>query len=103
MGIPAESKGAERISDAVVVDTRSPEFKAILNKLYQCQISLKQYNNFKDYDKYQKWLDQLLTRATSLVAKAMRELLENAAKACSDYNLKLAHSASNGAATKVGE
>ena len=92
LGIPADSRGtqaqAHLTSDLLSLDPRSTEFQNILIRLNQCHTNLKKYNNFKDYDKYQKWLDQLTTRATSLVAKAMRDLLETASSVCQDYQKK---------------
>lgn len=92
LGIPSDPRGAsistQMTADLIAIDPRSSEFQNVLTRLQQCQVNLKQYSNFKDYDKYQKWLDQLQHRATSLVAKAMRDLLENASKICMDLFLK---------------
>ena len=92
LGIPSDPRGAsittQMTADLIAIDPRSSEFQTVLSRLQQCQVNLKQYSNFKDYDKYQKWLDQLQHRATSLVAKAMRDLLENASKVCMDLFLK---------------
>lgn len=92
LGIPSDPRGAsittQMTADLIAIDPRSSEFQTVLMRLQQCQVNLKQYANFKDYDKYQKWLDQLQHRATSLVAKAMRDLLENASKVCMDFFVK---------------
>lgn len=90
LGIPIDSRGAQIAHNNLdlTIDPRSPEFHNILKKLGHCQLNLKQHNSFKDFEMYQKILDQLQNRATSLVAKGMRELLENASKACTDVYIK---------------
>ena len=94
LGIPIDSRGiTSHINNSlsyelISIDPRSSEFQTILQRLYQCHRNLKHYSNFQDYEKYQKWLDQLTNRATSLVSKAMRDLLENSSKICQEYYQK---------------
>jgi hypothetical protein len=89
LGIPldASSEAASKASrsiEHVKIDPRSPEFKNILIKISDAFKSLNEnkHNRFKDHDKYQRWLEQLYQRATSLIARSMRELLESTGATC---------------------
>jgi hypothetical protein len=42
------------------------------------------HREFRDSERYHRWLEQLQSRAVSLVARAMRDLLEGAAKGCAE-------------------
>ena len=80
-------------------DPRSPEFQAALEKIAKTLIFVNQHPEFRDNERYHRWLIQLQNRATSIVARGMKELLDNAKKACVDilHQQKLKNNASNAA------
>ena len=103
LGIPIDTKsnGSKPIiTNDNPVDPRSPEFQSALEKIVKTLIFVNQHPEFRDYERYHRWLIQLQNRATSIVARGMKELLENSKKACLDIlnQQKLKHSASNAAA-----
>eukprot|EP00428_Durinskia_dybowskii_P060658 CAMPEP_0170381734 /NCGR_PEP_ID=MMETSP0117_2-20130122/14567_1 /TAXON_ID=400756 /ORGANISM="Durinskia baltica, Strain CSIRO CS-38" /LENGTH=872 /DNA_ID=CAMNT_0010637325 /DNA_START=183 /DNA_END=2801 /DNA_ORIENTATION=+ len=67
------------------LDPRSPEFKDILNRLAQAAIYLKTHLDIFDSNRYNHWLEKLENRASSLVGRAMRVVLENASKQCHEF------------------
>ena len=95
LGIPFDARGlptkqnekaSQKADSGVVTDTfnidpRAPEFKDVLLRLSTALKSLKGVN-FLDSERYHRWLVQLQCRAASLVARAMRELLESATTSC---------------------
>ena len=87
LGIPIDGKSGNKIKDGTT-DPRSPEFQAALVRLSKALSFLNDHNDFLDSDRYQKWLLQLQNRATSLIAQSMKELLDNAYKACVDVIAK---------------
>lgn len=91
LGIPIDARGNPITSgpqDHRKVDPRSQEFKNILVRLSKAMKFLKGRPEFLDSERYIKWLYQLQHRATSLVARSMRELMESAAKMCQDVYVK---------------
>lgn len=93
-GLPtkANEKSAQKseikaITDSFNIDPRAPEFKDVLIRLSTALKSLKGVN-FLDSERYHRWLVQLQCRAASLVARAMRELLEGAASSCTAPPMK---------------
>jgi hypothetical protein len=91
LGIPFDSRGLPAGSGPTpppppppaggfVIDPRSPEFQDVLSRLARAMAFLDEHRELYDSSRYYRWLEQLSNRATSLVAKAMRELLEGAAK-----------------------
>lgn len=93
LGIPFDARGlptgndlpaASATSGPYVIDPRSPEFHDLLSRLSKAMTFLNDHRELYDSSRYYRWLEQLSNRATSLVAKAMRELLENAAKLCQE-------------------
>lgn len=92
LGIPVDPRGhsTAKAGDlaTVSIDPRSAEFQNILARLSKAFGALRAHKDLKESEKYQKWLEQLQNRATSLVARAMRELLESASRACGDLNMK---------------
>jgi hypothetical protein len=91
LGIPFDSRGLPAGSGPTpppppppaggfVIDPRSPEFQDVLSRLARAMAFLHEHRELYDSSRYYRWLEQLSNRATSLVAKAMRELLEGAAK-----------------------
>ena len=71
-----------------MVDPRSKEFKNILVRLSKALNFLRLHDEFRDSDVYLRWLEQLQLRATSKVARAMLDLLDNAKKACVSKQLR---------------
>ena len=64
-----------------IVDPRSSEFKDVLQRLSKAQHFFEQHkHDYLDAAKYHHWTVQLHARATSLVAKAMRTVLESTVK-----------------------
>jgi hypothetical protein len=91
LGIPIDARGnpiTSQATDLRKVDPRSQEFKSILSRLSKAMKFLKGHPEFLDSERYIHWLYQLQHRATSMVARSMRELLENAAKMCVDIYQK---------------
>jgi hypothetical protein len=91
LGIPIDARGnpiTNQAQDLRKVDPRSQEFKTILTRLSNAMTFLKGHPEFLDSERYIHWLYQLQHRATSMVARSMRELLDNAAKMCQDIYLK---------------
>lgn len=89
----------------VVIDPRSPEFHDILRRLSSATIYFREHRHYLDSEKYTKWLEQLTMRATSLIAKSMRELLDNAGAMCKDIakiNTAKLHSQSNNKTITAG-
>ena len=94
LGIPFDAKslstndGAHSKSSTSssfnVIDPRAPEFKDVLLRLAKALSFLRNRREFRDSERYTRWLEQLQNRATSLVARAMRELLDGAAKSCQE-------------------
>lgn len=70
-----------QIVESFSIDPRAPEFKDVLLRLSTALTSLKGVN-FLDSERYHRWLVQLQCRAASLVARAMRDLLEGASSGC---------------------
>jgi hypothetical protein len=64
------------------LDPRSPEFKDILNRLAKAAIYLKTHHDIMDSERYEIWLEKLENRASSLVGRAMREIVATASKQC---------------------
>lgn len=75
-------EGTEKgmVMDSFNIDPRAPEFKDVLIRLSTALKSLKGVP-FLDSERYHRWLVQLQCRAASLVARAMRDLLEGASSA----------------------
>ena len=108
LGIPFDPKGLstnEGASRSVVassfnvIDPRAPEFKDVLMRLAKALSFLRNRREFRDSERYTRWLEQLQNRATSLVARAMRELLDSASKSCQDITKQ--HVLENKAVTAV--
>lgn len=109
LGIPFDPKGlstneggASRSTVATsfnVIDPRAPEFKDVLLRLAKALSFLRNRREFRDSERYTRWLEQLQNRATSLVARAMRELLDSASKSCQDITKQ--HVLENKAVTTV--
>ena len=78
----SKGEGAEKgmVMDSFNIDPRAPEFKDVLVRLSTALKSLKGVS-FLDSERYHRWLVQLQCRAASLVARAMRDLLEGASSA----------------------
>jgi hypothetical protein len=86
LGIPFDSKGAP---NEVNLDPRSVDFQNILQRLKSCQRSLALHQaELKEAERYQKLLHQLELRALSLIAKAMRDLLDNTTLSCNQHREK---------------
>jgi len=64
----------------VITDPRSPEFKELLVRMAASHRFLDEHREYMDSDKYHHWVVQLRSRASSLVARAMRALLDGATK-----------------------
>lgn len=64
------------------LDPRSPEFKDILNRLAKAAIYLKTHHDIMDAERYETWLEKLEHRASSLVGRAMRDIVATASKQC---------------------
>jgi hypothetical protein len=100
MSVPSSSGSGSTDFHNSNIDPRSPEFQGVLIKLSRALHSLQQQSEngaeFKDADKYLRWLKQLQHRATSLVAKSMRELLTQASSACIEASKKTNPSAGVG-------
>lgn len=107
LGIPYEApsgvnngvqkSGAVFDSGFMTLDPRSREFQDILGKLSRAFTFLRSHTEIMESDRYIQWLDKLQIRATSLIGKAMRDLIEKAAKQCRDImQQKLFHPTSNG-------
>jgi hypothetical protein len=79
--IKGEGSDKGHLSDSFNIDPRAPEFKDVLVRLSTALKSLKGVN-FLDSERYHRWLVQLQCRAASLVARAMRDLLEGASSSC---------------------
>ena len=81
---------------SVNLDPRSPEFQEMLSRLAKSQnFLLKRRHEIKDSDRYIQWLDKLQHRATSLVAKAIRELIDKSSRQCQElYQQQLYKSSS---------
>lgn len=96
LGIPVDARGNSATNSnssngsnrESVTDPRSPEFQAALLRLSRALSFLYDHKDFLDSDRYQKWLLQLQNRATSLIAKAMKELLESSYNMCVDITRK---------------
>lgn len=73
---------ASSASPAGALDPRSPEFKDILNRLAKAAIYLKTHHDIMDSERYEIWLEKLENRASSLVGRSMREIIEKASKQC---------------------
>ena len=84
LGIPVDARGNPTVmqSHSLNIDPRSQEFREVLNRLSKAIAFLRQHPEFRDSDKYLQWLEQLQHRATSLIAKTMKDLLENAGHNC---------------------
>jgi hypothetical protein len=79
------------------LDPRSPEFQDILNKLSRAVNFLRSHTEIMESERYIQWLDKLQIRATSLIGKAMRDLIDKAAKQCRDImQQKMYHNPSSG-------
>lgn len=76
------------VSSNTHLDPRSPEFHDILNKLATAILYIHEHQYYHDYEQYKKWLEQLQMRATSLIAKSMRELLESVSIVCKEIAMK---------------
>jgi len=86
------------------MDPRSPEFHAALTRLSKALSFIRDHGDFCDSERYHRWLVQLQNRATSLIARSMKELLDNASKTCVDLSSKeaaLHHHASAAAAAEA--
>jgi len=68
----------------VISDPRSAEFKELLVRMAASHKFLDEHREYMDSDKYHHWVIQLRGRATSLVARAMRSLLEGATRQAGD-------------------
>ena len=81
----------------LVLDPRSPEFHDVLTRLSKAMAFLDEHRELYDSSRYYRWLEQLAHRASSLVARAMRELLEGASRLCveTDKRSKAAQRAAN--------
>lgn len=112
LGIPFDARGLPAGNDlpvstahssGLVIDPRSPEFQDILTRLSRAMAFLDEHRELHESSRYYRWLEQLFNRATSLVAKAMRELLESAAKLCqeADRRSKASQRAGNSQMTKA--
>jgi hypothetical protein len=91
LGIPFDLHSKSRIIrdiNSSDIDPRSQEFQDILSRLSKALLALRSKREFLNSDKYTKWLEQLRHRAVSLIVKAMKELLDSAAKSCVEKNLK---------------
>ena len=82
---------------SLVLDPRSPEFHDVLARLSKAMAFLDEHRELYDSSRYYRWLEQLAHRASSLVARAMRELLEGASRLCveTDKRSKAAQRATN--------
>lgn len=96
LGIPLDphensslvSRGIEPVASNL--DPRSPEFQQILTKLSKSFLFLRSHRDIRDSQKYLVWLEKLQNRAMSLIARAMRDLLERTSKTCQElYQQKL--------------
>jgi hypothetical protein len=102
MNVPSSSSSSSTSAPHAegIIDPRSPEFQGVLIKLSKALSSLQAQSEsgsvFKDADKYLRWLRQLQHRATSLVAKAMRDLLTQACTACIEASKKTGFGAGGG-------
>ena len=101
LGIPVDARGLLAPppvgAGAGMRDPRSPEFQSALVRLSKALSFLSDNNDFLDSVRYHRWLLQLQNRAVSLVARAMKDLLDNASKICIE---SLAKSGSLAAAKK---
>ena len=68
----------------VISDPRSAEFKELLVRMAASHKFLDEHREYMDSDKYHHWVIQLRGRAISLVARAMRSLLEGATRQAAD-------------------
>ena len=85
LGIPTDAYGKPIARNPNShIDLRSTEFKDILAKISDAIIFLCEHTEIQDCVKYGRWLVTLQNRASSLVSKEMRELLDNAFKTCED-------------------
>ena len=82
----SKSSSSTNPVEAANLDPRSPEFQELLNRISASFLFLRSHKEIRDSGKYLAWLEKLQNRATSLVAKAIRELLEKASKACADLH-----------------
>ena len=82
LGIPIDAKTNQNKligGKDGIRDPRSPEFKEVLSCLSNSISFLTDHGEIYDAVKYHHWVVQLQNRATSLVAKAIRVLLDEAA------------------------
>ena len=101
-GLPTSEKGASALAAGATanIDPRAPEFKDVLARLARALLFLRGHDDFRDSERYTRWLEQLQNRATSLVARAMRDLLDGAARSCGELHKQMALDIK--AATKAG-
>lgn len=95
-----KSSAASLQSDGMTsanLDPRSPEFQELLTRIAASFLFLRNHKEIRDSDKYLAWLEKLQNRATSLVAKAIRELLEKASKSCQEIQQQKLYSKHNNA------
>ena len=100
LGIPFDSPNALNNSSNFItsltqhnsytstIDPRSSEFQELLNRLAKAIDYVQDHRYYYDSNKYLKWLEHLQMRATSLIAKSMRELLDSAGIICKEITQK---------------
>lgn len=85
LGIPTDAYGKPITRKPnTALDLRSAEFKKVLAKITAAILFLCEHTEIQDCVKYGRWLVTLQNRSSSIVAREMRELLDNAFKTCED-------------------
>ncbi len=80
VGVSSSTAAGNRVGGNIVTDPRSPEFKDLLVRLSAAHRFLDEHREYMDSDKYHRWAVQLRGRVGSIVARAMRSILDVAAR-----------------------
>lgn len=97
LGIPTDAYGKTIARNPNShLDLRSPEFKSILSKIANAILFLCEHTEIQDCVKYGRWLVTLQNRASSIVGREMRDLLEGAFKTCEDALARQNNTSGNG-------
>ena len=85
LGIPMDAYGhpISRKPNSSL-DLRNPDFKKLLAKISNAILFLCEHTEIQDCMRYGRWLVTLQNRASSIVSREMRELLDGAFKTCED-------------------
>jgi hypothetical protein len=85
LGIPTDAYGQPiQRKPNTTLDLRSSDFKQGLTKISNALLFLCEHTEIQDCMRYGRWLVTLQNRASSIVSREMRELLDNAHKTCED-------------------